>query len=695
MERPLRPKKQRTALEDPARVFVVGGGPAGAFFALTLLRTSRSLGRTIELLIFEKKRQLQFYRPTHTHYFREGCNYCAGGISPRLADTLEEMGLRLPEEIQEGAVDSLTVHENWKNIELPVPSGRKMLSAFRGSRPQSRPGRHANFDAFLLEKAVEEGATVMTAEVYDVSRSKQGKPVLAYWVGSGTARRSESEEADFVVFAGGVNQTPGTEPEQDCLFRALGRLIPGFRPPKVRKALICELGAEPEQLRPIMGELHFGQYGSKDLRIEMSSLTPKRRCITVALLGRSIDLAKPSDNMQIMMDFLNLPHVRRLLPKRIDLRPLCMCNPNMTVRAARNPFGHRAAVTGDMAVARLYKDGIYSAYLTACALANAVLMDGVDTRSLTRSYWPTIKRLSNDNWFGKAVFLLNRITFASPLLSRVLYQAVLTERKTRLQQRRRLGNLLWRIASGDDTYRHILLSMFHPLTLASIVVGGFLVTIRNYATELLFGLNWEGFGRHPTGIPKEAYQEKRRELVDVLGLEEIAKPPDFESVYTIKIKADRARILHQLGRFGDEDREYFTPRMVRVCRTAGEANQIGSVVQYDLPLRWLSFRVVLERVVEDRYLVYRVADGFAQGGVLVFDLDCVREGVCLLSIYVGFNFPKTANLIEKIGWRIFRHTFPGFVHDVLWNHSLCKIKDLAEAEELPQQATRPATGSGS
>jgi len=155
------PKRQRTALEDHARVFVVGGGPAGAFFALTLLRGSRSLGKTIELVIFEKKRELQFYRPTLTRFFREGCNYCAGGISPRLADTLEEMGLRLPEEIQEGTVDSLTVHENWKNIELQIPPGRKMLSVFRGSRPKSRPGRHANFDTFLLEKAVEEGANVV------------------------------------------------------------------------------------------------------------------------------------------------------------------------------------------------------------------------------------------------------------------------------------------------------------------------------------------------------------------------------------------------------------------------------------------------------------------------------------------------------------------------------------------------------
>ncbi len=679
----MRKKEQRTVLEDSATIAVIGGGPAGAFFAITLLKKSRRLRKNVDLFIVEKKRELQIYQPSSTLCFREGCNYCAGGISPRLVDALEDMGLGLPEGIRAGTVESLTVHVNWKDIELQIPEGRKMLSVFRGSRPKSRPGRHVNFDAHILEHAVKEGATVITAEVYDVTYSENGKPVLAYRIGSGGEVRTESREVDFVVFAGGVNQTPGVEPERDRLFQSLRRLIPGFRPPKVRKALICELGGEPESLRSVMGELHFGQYGSKHLRIEMSSLIAKTQCVTVVLLGRTIDEARSSDSMQIMTDFLDLPHVRRLLPKKIDLRPICFCNPNMTVRPAQNPFGHRVALTGDMAVARLYKDGIYSAHLTAATLANAILDEGIDRRSLKRSYWPIIKSFSNDNWFGKVVFLLNRITFASPLLSRVLYQAVLTERKTRAQRQRRLGNVLWRIASGDDTYRHILVSMFHPLTIGSIIVGGFLVTVRNYVTEVLFGLNWEGLGRQATGIPKEGYAAKRQDLIDVVDLEELTERPEFESVYTIKIKADKSRILHQLGKFGDEDREYFRPRMVRVRRIAGNANEVGCVVQYNLPFRWLDFCIVLERTVGERYLVYRIRNGFGQHGVLVFDIDCIREGVCLLSIYVGFDFPKGVNLMRKVCWRVFRHIFPGFVHDVLWNHSLCKIKDLAEAEGTP------------
>ena len=51
------------ALPDGAAVVVVGGGPAGAFFAIRLLRLAREAGKRIEVLILEKKRELNFYQP--------------------------------------------------------------------------------------------------------------------------------------------------------------------------------------------------------------------------------------------------------------------------------------------------------------------------------------------------------------------------------------------------------------------------------------------------------------------------------------------------------------------------------------------------------------------------------------------------------------------------------------------------------
>ena len=82
----------------------------------------------------------------------------------------------------------------------------------------------------------------------------------------------------------------------------------------------------------------------------------------------------------------------------------------------------------------------------------------------------------------------------------------------------------------------------------------------------------------------------------------------------------------------------------------------------------------------ERYLLYRIVEGMGQGGILAFVLDELRPGVSLLTIYVGFDFPKGRGL-GRVGWAIGRRLFPEFAHDVVWNHSLCQIRRLAELDE--------------
>ena len=45
-------------LPDPATIVVVGGGPASAFFAMAMLKRARQLGKTVDLLILEKKKEV-------------------------------------------------------------------------------------------------------------------------------------------------------------------------------------------------------------------------------------------------------------------------------------------------------------------------------------------------------------------------------------------------------------------------------------------------------------------------------------------------------------------------------------------------------------------------------------------------------------------------------------------------------------
>jgi flavin-dependent dehydrogenase len=669
-------------LASPATVVVVGGGPAGSFLAIRLLRRARELGRLLNLTILEKKTEVCFYRPIAFSSW-EGCNYCAGGISPRLADILRENGITLPDEVIESRATEVVVHGDWKSIQLPVPEEREMLSVFRGSRPRQREGRYANFDSFLLQTAADEGAHVVTAEVTGSRYSAAGRPVITYRTGVGADGDllDQTIEADFAAFAAGVNRSPGMDLGADPLFRALRQMIPGLQPPKVRRAVIAEMQTDEDLLRPLEGEVHFAQYGSRDLDIEMSSLIPKDKWVTVVLLGRSIDRAALSDYVEIVQRFVELPHIQRLLPRKARLRPGCCCHPNMTVGAAQHPFGSRVALAGDMAVSRLYKDGLYSAYVTTSALADCVLDKGIDQASLARYYGPVVRAFHRDNRYGRVIFLLSRSVFAHPALSRVLYQAILTERKTTPRDKRRLAHVLWRIASGDDSYRHILAAMLHPASIWLILVGGLLTTIRNQATERLFGLNWTGIGRYSTGVPLEELEHKRQELFSIQGLEPPARPPQMERMYSIRIGAGEDAIFRQLGAFGDVDRQYFTPRFIHVHRTSGLANQAGTTIRYDIAPFRLSFTVALDKVVPRRYLLYRILDGFGRGGIFAFDVNLLKPGVNVLTIYVGFDFAREGGVLHRLGWSIGRRVFPQFAHDVLWNHSLCKIKHLAELDD--------------
>lgn len=681
-------------LRNKDTIAVVGGGPAGAFFAIHFLRLAKFRRLDANLVIIEKKAQA-WPGSSCSHFpFQEGCNYCAGGLSPKLVEALEQEGLFLPNDIIAGKILSLTIHSDWKNIELRVPEGKKMYAVFRGSRPKGRDNQMRNFDAFLLEQAREAGARIVSGEVYDLRYSEEGNPIILYHPQRTRADIDGEEdraiEADFVVLAGGVNQSLGRAMDENPFWDVVRRAIPGYVPPRVRKALICEVEIQEEIETLLEGEIYFIEYGSKTLKIEMSSLIPKGRYITAAMLGRSIDDLESSDSLALIREYLDLPQVRRILPFGAVTTPACICAPNMTIGASSKVVGKRAAIIGDLAWARLYKDGIYSGYLTATALARAVLEGGIDTRSLRAAYAPAVRELRRDSRFGRILFMLNRFVFSRPVLSRILYQAVLTERRTKPERERRLAGILWKIASGDDTYRAGLRAMFHPLAVWSIFAGGFLLTMRNFLTEQFFGLRWHRLGRYPTGLHKEDMEEKRKEFLRAYRTNAGPRRPAFESMYSITIKSEPDKILRHLGMFGDQNRGYFKPRWLKVRRISGRPNQPGSLIGYLTPFKFLDFNVTLESRVDDKILVYRVRDGFAEGGIFILEIKKEKRGVNILYVYVAFDVSPGKKWTEKIPWFLLKRFFPGFVHDVLWNHSLCQLKDIIEMDSAKAVVLAPA-----
>ena len=67
------------------RVVIVGGGPAGSFAALHLIRYARESGISLEVRILEPR---DFSRPGPG-----GCNKCAGIVSSVLKQDLQTLGL--------------------------------------------------------------------------------------------------------------------------------------------------------------------------------------------------------------------------------------------------------------------------------------------------------------------------------------------------------------------------------------------------------------------------------------------------------------------------------------------------------------------------------------------------------------------------------------------------------------------------
>jgi len=669
---------QLRPLQNDDRVAVVGGGPAGSFFAIHLFRAAKRLGQNIEVVIIEKRGPID---SCSEDFQCRGCNFCAGLISPRLNKILDDHGLVVPEEIIQGRIDYVWIQGQWKNFRLRVPNSMRMYSVFRGSLPGRRSGRPAGFDGFLLGAAVKEGARILYGEVQAVSYTRSGMPSLTVAAQSGA---KVSFDASFVAFATGINAHCGHDYRDDPLIASLKRLNPSFVPARTRKTFIFELDVGEDYLqRHLNHEIYFVEYGSPGLNLEHAALVPKARFLTVALNGKCVDDANlPRESRQVAHDFLTLPQIDRIFPGIAEAPITCACVPRMTVTTARSPFADRCAFIGDAVGSRLNKDGLYSAYTTATQLAETVLVNGIDKQALARGYGKTIKWLAADNHFGRMVFGLSRVAFTRPLVSRVVYQAFATECKERDERSRPLSKVLWKIASGTADYKEVLHDMSGSGVLRSTLIGA-AVTLRNLAFEGLFGLKWGDYGRYPTVVLREKREVLKGELASSLG-EKLGGSPDFERMYTIKVRGSELEIMEELADFGRPAARFVNLRFVNVRQIRGAPNQVGSVIQYRMPFFGLSSEMHLTKRIGFETLLYQVDERLVNFGKLIFNITPTKDGNRRLAIYTSFRYKNGKGIVSRLLWDGVRLLFPEFVHDIVWNHALCTIKeDVERKHALP------------
>ncbi|MEZ4386879.1 MAG: cyclic nucleotide-binding domain-containing protein [Candidatus Krumholzibacteriia bacterium] len=434
----MHPQPAPLALVSGSRIGVIGGGPAGAFFAYFLLTMGRRAGRELAVDIHEPR---DFTRPGP-----RGCNMCGGIISESLVQMLAAEGINLPPSVVQRGIDSYVLHMDVGSVRIATPAAeRRIASIHRGGGPLGSVGfAWRSLDAHLLDLAERQGARVLRRRARRLATAGE-RPVIVADDGTATAY-------DLVAVAAGLNTAAG---------KLLATMPGRYRPPRATRTFICEYDLGRDAIRRSLGDsMHVFLL---DLpRLEFAAVIPKGDHASVCMLGDDIDDA-------LVDSFLDAPEVRACFPAGWDpAARACRCLPQMPVGPAREPFADRLVFLGDCGVSRLFKDGIGSAYRTAKTAAATAVFAGVAEADFRRHYWPACLAIVADNRLGKLTFAATGVIQRARPARRAVWNMVVREQR-RSGSRRRLSLALWDLFTGSASYREVFMRMLHPLFLLNLV----------------------------------------------------------------------------------------------------------------------------------------------------------------------------------------------------------------------------------
>lgn len=426
-------------LHNGAKIAIIGGGPAGTFFAHFAHQFARETGIAVGITIFDGK-DFNLLGPP-------GCNMCAGVISRNLVEMLKSQGIilsssRIQREIK-GYYFQTAVH----GFPLNHPSpGEPIVTVFRGNGPRfSSPGGHISFDDLLLEHVRCQGTEVVRRPIKQVVLPQDpGQPVeLRYENEHGP----QTFAADLVVGAFGLNT---------AMMRAIEGTGVGYRSPKTLHTYQVEIPLDPSYITAKFKDTIF-VYKLRSLkRVRFAIIIPKFSHVTVSIIGKSGAGMKDFDR------FFEQPAVVQMFPQGWKLPAQhCHCRPKIAINASRKPFTDRVVIIGDASFSRYYKNGIESAFTTARLAAETAFCLGVDSEAFRAGYLKPAKRIIiRDNQYGRV--LLNFFDFISRsnTLSKVYLHVAMSEIKTSTAAF--LRDITWNTFTGHLPYRQIVKDFMHP-----------------------------------------------------------------------------------------------------------------------------------------------------------------------------------------------------------------------------------------
>lgn len=427
---PMEAQQGDLALGDGDRVAVVGGGPAGCFFAYFVRRIAASVNLRLTVDLYEP-RPFTLSGPA-------GCNHCGGIVSESLVQLLASEGIVLPEEVVQRGIDAYVLHMDVGNVSIAAASQQKRIAAvYRGNGPRDSEmlGLHG-FDHFLLGLASGTGTNIVRRTVGGIEWH-EGRPEIV------TIDR-DRHRYDLVAVAVGVNSS---------VLAALGETSPRYVAPRTRKAFICEFRLGREAIEACLGSsMHVFLLDIP--RLEFAALIPKGEFATLCMIGHDID-------DDLVARFLATPEVRACFSGG-EVPPLaCICFPRINVHAAAQPFSDRIVWLGDTGACKLYKDGIGSAYKTSKAAAATAVLQGVARSDFAGRFRRECAMLEHDNRIAGLIFALTKLIQRARFLRQGVLRMIARE-QGRPVHRRHMSNMLWDVFTGSAPYRDILLRSFHP-----------------------------------------------------------------------------------------------------------------------------------------------------------------------------------------------------------------------------------------
>jgi len=420
-----------TELDDGSRVAVMGGGPAGSFFAYFTLALAERAGRDVTVDVYEP-RDFSGMGPA-------SCNMCGGIISESLVQNLAAEGINLPSTVVQRGIDSYTLHMDVGSVRIETPLNEMRIGAVhRASGPRDlKVAKWGSFDGFLLGLAEESGATVRRQRVEELEW-RDDRPLLK-------TKEGWSEPYDLLAVAAGVNSTS---------LKLFEGTNPSYEAPQTTKTFIREFFFGEEKLAKYLGNsMHVFLLAIPG--IEFAAIIPKGDYASVCLLGEEIDKA-------MLQRFLESPEVRETMPPGWEaMVNSCQCSPKMNVRGAPRPYRDRLVFVGDAGVTRLYKDGIGAAYRTAKAAASTAVFHGVSSDAFEKHFMPVCRTIESDNAVGRFVFRVTEEIQKRPFARRAVLKTVSRE-QSRPGGQRHMSMVLWDLFTGSATYRDILKRTLHP-----------------------------------------------------------------------------------------------------------------------------------------------------------------------------------------------------------------------------------------